>query len=81
MAAPRQTDPPSMSVEDQGLENVLRAAHNFFQIRPATNHSLAKAGNPITEDSFERARKAFFKTGETKPTPGTSLGEPLTGKE
>ena len=81
MAAPRQIDPRSMSAEDQGFENVLRAAFNFVQTRPVMSHSPAKAGNPATEDSFERARKAFFETGKTKPTPSTSLGEPLTRKE
>ena len=81
MPAPRQIDPPNMSAEDRGFENVLRAAYNFFQTRSIMNRSPAKAGNPMTDDSFERARKAFFETGKTKPTPSTSLGEPLARKE
>lgn len=67
MPAPRPIDPFSVSVKDQQFEKVLNAAHNSSKRRPVINQAPAQAGNPLAEDSFERARKAFFETGKTKP--------------
>jgi hypothetical protein len=37
-----------------------------------------KVENPMTEDSFEAARKAFFGTGRVTPGPSVSPTPPLT---
>jgi len=34
----------------------------------------------MTEDSFERARKAFFGTGATTPGPNVSATDPLKSR-